>query len=737
MHLRRNQRPGKGAETGRLPRRGQPAATPAQIWHGWAILILGIVVLLAYSNSFRAGLIFDNSVLLSQDPRIHAFSPHNLSLILTKGYWYNRPETGLYRPLTTFSFLLNYVAFGNGPQPASYHWVNLALHEINVLLVYALGLLVFGRRGPSFALAALWGLHPLHTEAVTNVVGRADLLAGFGVLAGVLCFAAYLRSAGRRKFWWLVGLAGAQAIGIFSKESAAVLPGVLLLYDWMFGGAGSWRRRALPYGVTLLPLALYLWLRSGLGIHLLPGPIDNPIVGAGWVAGRLTAFKVVGKFVWLFLWPARLSADYSYRAIPVLDWHEMGWDDGLALLTAAGLIAVTWFAVFTKPTAKWLRFFILLYWVAYLPTSNLPILIGSIMAERFLYLPSIGLAGLGVTAAVRWGRAESHLPGLAWWGVTAAICLAFAMRTYSRNADWLDERSLWASAVAVSPESARAHNNLGTALPLPDRLPDAIAEFQTALRIRPDDAEAHNNLGSALAHVPGRLSDAIAELQAAVRISPDYAAAHYNLGLALLETPGRLPDALTELQAALRLRPNDAETRNGLGLALLEMPDRLPAAVSEFQAAVAIRPAYAEAHNNLGRAYMREAGRLSEAVAQFEAAVQSRPDYAEAHYNLGNALLHVPGRQEDAAAQYEDALRLDPDVPEGHYNLANVLLKIPGRTPDAIAELEQALHLNPDFAEAHYNLAMVLRRIPGREAEASSELTTALRIKPELGQPGR
>jgi tetratricopeptide (TPR) repeat protein len=712
-------------------------AGSAELGHGWATLILGIGVLLAYSNSFRAGLIYDNAVLLSQDPRIHALTPHNLSLILNGGYWYHRPDAGLYRPLTTLSFLLNYVAFENGPQPASYHWVNLALHEVNVMLVYALGMLVFERRWPAFALAALWGLHPLHTEAVTNVVGRADLLAGFGVLAGVLCYAGYCRTTGRRRFGWVAGLALAQAIGVFSKESAAVLPGILLIYDSMSAQAGSWRRRALPYAAVMIPLAAYLWLRSGLGIHLLPSYVDNPIVAAGFLAGRITAFKVLGKFVWLFLWPSKLSADYSYRAIPVLAWQRIGWEDILALFTAAILLAVTWFAVSRKRTAKALYFFPLFFCIAYLPTSNLAIVIGSIMAERFLYLPSIGLTGLAVAAAAGFRRPGGlHLPERAWWAVPAAICIAFGARTYARNRDWMDERSLWASAVAVSPGSARAHNNLGNALPLEaDRLPDVIAEFEAALRILPDDAEAHNNLGNALAHMPGRLPDAIAELQAAVHIRPDYAEARNNLGSALLETPGWLPDAIGEFQAALRIRPDYAEAHYNLGAALLEMPGRLPDAIGEFQSALRIRPDYAEAHYNLGTAYLRETGRLPDAIAQFEAALRGRPDFAEAHYNLGNALLQVPGRQEDAASQYAAALRLDPDVAEGHYNLANVLLQIPGRTPDAIAELEKALRLNPGFAEAHYNLAMVLRRMPGREAEASRELAAALRIRPELGQP--
>src|ERR1035437_5292748 len=164
-----------------------------QVWRRRALLMLPLwaFALLAYSNSFRAGFALDNAVVVLQDSRIRAATPENLHLILTGEYWYHQMTTGLYRPLTTFSYLWNYATFGNGPHPAGYHWVNFALHAVNIALVYLLGLLVFQqtklKERFAFALAAVWAVHPVLTESVTNIVGRADLLAGFGVLAGSLC----------------------------------------------------------------------------------------------------------------------------------------------------------------------------------------------------------------------------------------------------------------------------------------------------------------------------------------------------------------------------------------------------------------------------------------------------------------------------------------------------------------------------------------------------------------------
>ena len=188
--------------------------------HLWRLILLWVLVLGAYSNSFDAGLVFDSSELISQDPRLQQATAHNVAGIFTEEYWPGGIATGLYRPITTFSYLLNYALLGNGTRPVGYHWVNLVLHEVNVALVYALGVLIFGETAPALALAAIWGLHPLLTESVTNIVGRADLLAALGVLAGLLCHVKGASAAGRRGMAWLAGLAAAQTVALFRKRAA-------------------------------------------------------------------------------------------------------------------------------------------------------------------------------------------------------------------------------------------------------------------------------------------------------------------------------------------------------------------------------------------------------------------------------------------------------------------------------------------------------------------------------------
>jgi tetratricopeptide (TPR) repeat protein len=728
-------------------RKSQPASLRAaahaverrgtnRIWrgHAWRVLALWVLIFAAYSNSFQAGMLFDSAGVIGEDPRIRGATLQNMHAILNGPYWYINSGAGLYRPLTTLSYLLNYTVLGNGTRPVGYHWVNLAVHATNVPLVYALGLVIFEESMPAVGLAAIWGLHPLLTESVTNVVGRADLLAAFGVLLGLLSHARGVLT-GKVRVAWLAVLAAGQTIGLSSKENAAVLPGLMLLYDLTWSERSTWRRRLPSYAAVALPIAAFFYLRGGFGTHMLIEFTENPLVSAGFWSARVTAVKVIGELMWLFAWPAYLSADYSYNAVPIFGWRLSEWEDVkalIALAACAGAVVLSVLLVVrgrdtTRGTAKALLFFLLFFFIALSPTSNLIVLIGSIMAERFVYLPSFGLAGC-VIAAVRMLNARSA------WTALGLVCLAFAARTYARNFDWQDDRSLWSSAVNVYPESARPHYNLATALAKkPAQLPEAIAEFEAALRIRPDYAEAHYNLANALARVPGRLPEAVTEYRAALRSQPGLAEAHYSLANALSHMPGHQADALEEYAAALRIQPAYVNAHNNLGTALARMPGRLPDAIGEFQAALQIRPDYADAHINLGNALAQMPGRLPDAIAEYQAALRIAPDQARAHSNLADALAQLRDRLPEAIAEYQAALQIRPNYPEAHYGLANLLAQAPGRLPDAIAEYEAALRSDPDFAEAHLNLGNALMQIPGRRQDAIAEYEAALRIRPDSG----
>ena len=593
------------------------ASTPARIRPRYFahLAVLWTAAFLAYSNSFDLGLVFDNALIIGGDPRIRAASPENIGLIFTKEYWYPAANSGLYRPFSTLSYLFNYSLLGDETNPAGYHWVNLALHEVNIALVYTAGILILGSPAAAFALAALWAVHPLLTESVTNIVGRADLLAAFGVLAGLVCHIRAVSASGRRRIAWLAALAGAQTVGLFSKESAAILPGVMLLYDFCFAPRFAWRgwrERIANYAVLLVPFAAFFLLRSRVDTHMAIGATENPLIAAGFVGAKMTAIKVLGKLLWLFVWPARLSADYSYNAIPVRAF-DLG--SIAAVLACAGLVALA--ICFRERKA--LVFFVGFFFLALAPTSNLLFPIGTIMAERFMYLTSFALCG-SVIIALEAIRGQAAIK----WGVIGVVCLALGVRTWARNADWHDGVTLWSSAAAAYPDDARAHYNLGEAWAERSEPANALPEFEAALRIRPDYRNAHVSLANALEKLPDRLPDAIANYQAALREDPGFAPGHYNLGTALARD-GRAEEAIAEWQAAVRLDPD---------LAL--------------------------AHYNLAIVYARQ-GHFDQAVTEYQAALRLRPQDADAHFGLGGVYwqLHRP---EEAFREIETSLRIHPDA---------------------------------------------------------------------------
>jgi tetratricopeptide (TPR) repeat protein len=450
-----------------------PETPPAPLWttlrpHAWRVLALWVLVLLAYANSFRAGMTLDNATVLLQDTRLQAATSRNVGLIFSEEYWYGNASTNLYRPLTTLSYLFNYSVLGNGPDPAGYHWINFALHAVNILLVYLLGLLIFRQSGLALGLAALWGLHPVLTESVTNIVGRADMLAAFGSLAGLLCYVRSTSARGPRRAAWLAATAVTSAIGIFSKESGVVVLALIPLYDLTFGRGVAWKAR-IPGYLALLPPAVAFFLCRAAVLETHPIAIvpfcDNPLVGAGFWAARLTAVKVIGKLFALFLWPAALSCDYSYNQIPLFS-GRLNWPDVQAVLALVGCLAAVAAAIRWRRNTP-LAFFVALWFVALAPTANIAILIGTIMAERFLYLPAVALAGCLVMAIGALARRYTASPSAACRAAgiaVGAICLLYSVRTFTRNADWRDERSLWSSAVQTVPDSFKAHISYGIAL---------------------------------------------------------------------------------------------------------------------------------------------------------------------------------------------------------------------------------------------------------------------------------
>ncbi|HEY1785400.1 MAG TPA: tetratricopeptide repeat protein [Pirellulales bacterium] len=259
--------------------------------------------------------------------------------------------------------------------------------------------------------------------------------------------------------------------------------------------------------------------------------------------------------------------------------------------------------------------------------------------------------------------------------------------------------AVYRELLALRPDVAEVHNNLGAVLRNLGQADEALAHCEQALALRPDYAEAHYNLGAVLRD-RGKLDQAAARYQQALALRPDYADAHYNLGVTFAQQ-GKLEQAAARFEHAIALRPNHPDSYYNLGV-VLRGQGKLQPAVACYEQALALKPNYAEAHNNLGT-LIRDQGKLDQAAAHFEQAIALKPTFVQAYNNLG-IVLREQGDLDQAAARYRQALALRPDFAEAHNNLGTTLWDL-GALDEATASYQQALALKPDFAEAEFSLA--------------------------------
>jgi protein O-mannosyl-transferase len=472
-------------------RRVVPKAPPRGGWkqnRRYALLaaVFGLL-LLAYSNSLGALFLMDNAEMI-HDNRIHSVTAEHLHRIFTQRYWEGMGDQ-LYRPVATLSYLFNYAILGNATDPTGYHCFNLALHAVNMLLVYWLGLAIFSEYASAALLTAVWGLHPVLTESVTNIIGRSDMMAAFGVLAALLAHRMALRSSGRRKALWLSALALSLAVGMFSKESAIVALAIVVLWDLAFERDAPWRSRVGSYAAAAVPCIAFLLVRTRVLANQPWMPVrftENPLVGADFWTARITAVRMIGRYFSLLVWPAALSPDYSYNEVPLFGWATagQGWS---ALFAITGCLAAVALAIYSWRRNRALFFFLAFFFAALAPVSNVFILIGTIMGERLVYLPAVGFAGC-VVCAVR--AIEPRLRArpayrTALFAALIVVAVVFAIRTHVRNSDWLDEQRFWASARDAAPGSYKTVLNAALYRPLvtEQNVSGAIREVDSALAI--------------------------------------------------------------------------------------------------------------------------------------------------------------------------------------------------------------------------------------------------------------
>jgi protein O-mannosyl-transferase len=615
---------------------------PSTAAPSWAIaLALVVATFLAFWPVADNGFVgFDDPRYITANEKVRAgLTADGIAWAFTTTHAYN------WHPLTWISHQTDVEAFGL--DAGAHHLMSVAFHAANAVLLFALLRSFEGGLWSSVLAAFLFALHPLRVESVAWASERKDVLGAMFWLVTMLLYVAYARRPTVGRYALVVAAFGA---GLMAKPMLVTLPATLLLLDyWPLHRLESTRdlwprvREKLP----LMPLVLAVSFAT--------------IVAQGEAVGSLESFSLAARlenaivayaaYLWKLLWPMNLYIPHlhSRGSIPL----------GQVAGAASVLIAITAASIRVRASHP----YVLVGWLWYLGTL-LPV-IGLVQvgtqawADRYTYLPGVGLtlaivAGLLALVPERWGLVV---------GSFAALALLSATRAQVRV--WESSATLFEHALRVTERNPVALEKLGEVALDEGDLARATDLFQRTLAIQPADVDALDNL--ALVHL----------------------------------AEGELDRAQALLERALVVAPGERDTLLNLGAVALERED-WDAARERFDACLALDPADADALYNLGNLAQRT-GRPDEAEARFRAAIAAAPAHADAWSNLGQVLLGA-GRTDEALAAFERVVALAPEDPLAHFNLA-IARRRAGDAAGARRHLERTLELDPTFEPAREALA--------------------------------
>ena len=604
------------------------------------IILVGAVV---FANSLQNGFTFDDWPLVAHNPLV--MQP-DLGAIFSSAYWPNQPDLGLYRPLTTLSYGMNGWLLGDGAW--GFHLVNVVLHIMNALLLFVGVRKILAQPFAGFC-ALIFLVHPLQSEAVNSIVGRAELLAAFWMLVAWVIYV-----YGHKEWRWYV-IALVIFLGCLCKEHAAMMVGVLALADFIGvvnvdadgeqnGLRGRWLRfyRESLSGVLLCVgvVGLFVWVRYAVvGAFLLPNVpdyIDNPLAHGVFWERWLTALGIVLRYVGLMFLVGNLSADYSFEAIPIVStiWSGFAWG-GLAIICCLGWLILV--GIQRRRHTVWA---LAALWMVMpvLPIANLLFPIGTVMAERLMYAPMIGFG-------LMWGICFSQLSRERYIALVIACVLLVGLGqiTRLRNQDWQNDYTLFASAVKAVPTSAKAHFNLGNAVRDRGEKQAALSHYHQALWIYPQYAEVYYNVG-VMQQSLGNNVEALKAYENTLSYDASHINAWTNVGV-LFAQQGVDDKAMQAFEKAVQLDSTRVDVQFNYALALLQL-DRTDEALTAFESVLERDSNHEDATIHLAEIYVRR-GDIKEATDVLNAVVMRNDNAYQAALNLA-MLLEKEGRYTEA-----------------------------------------------------------------------------------------
>jgi tetratricopeptide (TPR) repeat protein len=631
--------------------------------------------------------------------------PEIFSTSYRKGFW-DRNE-GLYRPLSVAMFAIEWELVPKNPWPG--HLMNVILFALTVYLLFMLLASIFKEYSlfvPMFA-AVLFAIHPIHTEVVANIKSRDEILCLLFVILTFKWLHDYLQN---KNIVLLILSAIAFFMAYLSKESAITIVGVIPFFIWFFSKASipqNVKISSLYFGVTgvylLLRYQILGEMRGSAEIQL----INNSILGASSGMDQFgTAMAIMGKYLYLLVIPHPLVFDYSYNQIPVVSIASAG-----ALISLIIYGALAFYAVKGVAKKDAIAFGIIFFAITVSLVSNVLFLIESTMAERFIYMPSIGFC---IAIAVLISKAfklstSQNLTTLKTQIISKPILLTlvvvlfagYSVKTIARNNDWENNLKLLAADVKSSPNSARIRYAYGSALLIEKGLKEENLNVKN-----------------------GFLDRSIAELQKGVAILPSYGEAWYHLGLAYKErgNAGAAVPAFEQARSYKDFKEADFYISSGLAYGLT---GKFDLAIRDFTRAIEIDPSNPEAYNNKGL-YFSEKGTIDSAMIFLDKAIAMKPEFHQAIYNKGNTFAKA-NNFPAAIEQYNKALELKPGYTDAVLNLGNCYAAMQDYK-NALIYYRKVEEADPGNHKVIYNIGITYKFL-GDEANAALYMDKAAKLQ--------
>ncbi|XP_067372894.1 protein O-mannosyl-transferase TMTC4 isoform X2 [Channa argus] len=654
---------------------------------------VALVALLCFINSYDGEFVFDDSEAIVNNKDLKPTTP--LNNIWSNDFWGSNLSSNSshksYRPLTVLTFRLNYLLAG-GLHPVGFHVLNIILHAvISALMIDVFAILIGGlaydekgvklNNAPKTSLLAalFFAAHPVHTESVAGIVGRADLLCALFFQLSFLTYCkAFNRGSERNDRFsvhWVVVSLLLCAAAMLCKEQGITVLGVNAVFDVL-----------LICNVNVYELSQRLLLRK------------NPL--------HIVNYNYYYSLnAWLLLCPWWLCFDWSMGCVPLIksvsDWRML-W----LLMMWCILIGLISQALCSQDSQKrrTLTLGLVLLVVPFLPASNIFFRVGFVIAERVLYLSSAGYCLLLAYSlghcCCRWTRFRKLL----CVSVVALLCVCVA-RCALRSHQWRAEQTLFTSALSVCPLNAKVHYNVGKNLADRGNSTAAIGYYREAVRLHPTYVHAMNNLGNILKE-RNELIEAEKLLSKAVSIQPDFAAAWMNLGI-VQNSLQKFEEAEQSYWNAIRFRKKYPDCYYNLGRLYADQ-NRHVDALNAWRNATMLKPDHSLAWNNMV-ILLDNTGNLGQAELIGREALKLLPNDHTIMFSLANVLGKLQ-KYKESEGFFLHALRINPNAASCHGNLA-VLYHRWGKLELAKKHYELSLKLDPEAPGTRDNYNMLRRKL--------------------------